>query len=304
MENWNDLKLVLAIRRAGSLTGGAKALGINHSTAFRRLNTLEERLGARLFERLQNGTYLPTAAGETVATAAEAVETETEALDRDIAGLDRRLTGRLRITASETLSYRLLIGELAAFRAVHPGIVIDLMVDNRLLNLSRREADVALRVSRPREPDLFGRKLADIAWTVYGAPELVASLGARHTPGELATAPFIGWSSNSGAVATAEWVDATIADASIVYRTNSLINQLSAARAGIGLAALPCYLGDLEPGLVRALPEPLPLLERELWIVTHADLRKTARVRAFLELVGDGLAARRTLFSGANGATA
>lgn len=99
-------------------------------------------------------------------------------------------------------------------------------------------------------------------------------------------------------------MDATIADASIVYRTNSLINQLSAARAGIGLAALPCYLGDLEPGLVRALPEPLPLLERELWIVTHADLRKTARVRAFLELVGDGLAARRTLFSGANGATA
>lgn len=288
MDNWNDLKLVLAIRRAESLAGGAKALGINHSTAFRRLNALEESLGVRLFERMPSGTYLATPAGERMATTAELLETETASLDRDIVGQDHRLTGQLRVTSSETLAYRVLTGELARFRAAHPGIVVELLVDNRILNLSRREADVALRVARPREPELFGRKLADVAWAVYGTAEVAAKEGA----------PYIGWSIEANAVASAEWVHRNVAQDAIAYRTTSLVNQLAAARAGMGLAVLPCYLGDPEPGLVRALPGPIAELTSELWIVTHADLKRTARIRAFLEVVGEGLAAQRPLFAG------
>jgi DNA-binding transcriptional LysR family regulator len=288
MENWNDLKLVLAIRRAESLAGGAKVLGVNHSTAFRRLNALEESLGVRLFERMPSGTYLATPAGERMATTAELLETETASLDRDIVGQDHRLTGQLRVTSSETLAYRVLTGELARFRAAHPGIVVELLVDNRILNLSRREADVALRVARPREPELFGRKLADVAWAVYGTAEVAAQEGA----------PYIGWSIEANAVASAEWVHRNIAQDAIAYRTTSLVNQLAAARAGMGLAVLPCYLGDPEPGLVRALPGPIAELTSELWIVTHADLKRTARIRAFLEVVGEGLAAQRPLFAG------
>lgn len=295
MDDWNDLKLILAIARAGSLTGGAKALGINHSTAFRRLNALEDKIGVRLFERLQGGTYAPTAAGEQAATAAERVEGEATALDRDIAGRDHRLTGRLRVTSSETLAYRLLTAELAKFHGTHPGIVVELVIDNRVLSLSRREADIALRVTRPKEADLWGRKLADIAWTLFGTPDVVAG---RRRLRELVTGPFIGWGEEAAGIAAADWLAQAIDPSAVVYRSSSVVNQFSAARAGIGLALLPCYLGDGESGLQRALARPLAELTRELWIVTHADLRRTARVRAFFDLVGQGLAAQQRLFAG------
>jgi len=293
MENWNDLKLVLAIARAGTLGGGATTLSVNHSTAFRRLNALEEKLGVRLFERLPGGVYQATAEGEQVAATAERVETEADALSREVGGRDQRLTGALRVTSSETLAYSLLTMELARFRAVHPGIVVELVVDNRILSLGRREADIALRVTRPKEPDLFGRKLADIGWTVYGASSLVG-----HDSVDPAAFDFIGWGAEVVGIAAADWIDERIAPQRIVYRASSLINQFVAAKAGIGLVLLPCYLGDIEPGLRRVIAQPIPELTRELWIVTHGDLRKTARIRAFFDIVGDGLVAKSSLLRG------
>lgn len=291
MDDWNDLRLVLAIARRSSLTGAAADLGVNHSTAFRRLGALEERLGVRLFERLPGGVYAPTPAGERTAAAAERVETETAALDREILGRDARLTGRLRVTSSETLAYSLLTKHIGLFRAAHPGIAVELVIDNRILSLSRRESDVAIRVARPREGDLFGRKLADVGWTIYGTPDLVAG-------GGLEDGPFVGWEEGVTGVNAADWLAATIPADRFVYRTNSVVNQLVAARNGLGLAVLPCYLGDGETGLVRAVPEPIPALARELWIVTHADLKTTARVRAFFDIVGGGLVGERARLEG------
>jgi len=298
MDNWNDMKLVLAIARAETLSGGAAALGINHSTAFRRLNALEEKIGARLFERLPGGIYHATAEGERVATTAERVETEADALSRDVLGRDARLTGAMRVTSSETLAYSVLTTQLARFRLAHPGIVVELVIDNRVLNLSRREADIAVRVSRPKEPDLHGRKLADIAWTIYGAPELVSTQGTIAIDDQLLGRDFISWGAEVTGLAAPDWLADRVEASRIVYRSNSLINQFTAAKAGIGYALLPCYLGDVEPGLVRALETPAAVLTRELWIVTHADLRKTARVRAFFDIVGEGLASQGPLFSG------
>ena len=171
MDDWNDARLVLAVSRTGSLTAAAKVLRVDHSTVFRRLTALEARLGLHLFERGPGGAYRPTTAGVRAALAAERMEDEALGMARDLAGQDRRLTGRLRVTCSETLAYRLLTRHIARFRAVQPGIVVELVVDSRVLNLSRREADVALRVARPREGDLWGRKLADVAWTAYGAAD-------------------------------------------------------------------------------------------------------------------------------------
>lgn len=293
MDNWNDMKLVLAIARAGTLGGGAAELGVNHSTAFRRLNALEEKLGVRLFERLPGGVYQATAAGEQVAATAERVETEADALSREVAGRDQRLVGSLRVTSSETLAYSLLTAELARFRAAHPGIVVELVVDNRILSLSRREADIALRVTRPRELDLFGRKLADIGWTVYGAPSLVGD-----GPVDISAFDFVGWGEEVAGIAAADWINERVERPRIVYRASSLINQFVAAKAGMGLALLPCYLGDIDPGLRRVVDTPITELRRELWIVTHADLRKTARVRAFFSIVGDGLMAKSSLLRG------
>jgi molybdate transport repressor ModE-like protein len=151
MDDWNELRLVLAVQRAGSLTAAAVALGIDHSTAFRRLKALEERLGVRLFERLPGGAYEATEAGSRMAAGAERMEDEALALDRDISGRDHRLYGRLRVTSSETIAYSRLTTLIAAFRWAHPGIVVELTVDNRVFSLSRREADIALRPIRPKE---------------------------------------------------------------------------------------------------------------------------------------------------------
>ena len=299
MEDWNEPQLVLAVHRANSLTGAAKALDIDHSTAFRRLNALETRLGVRLFERLPGGAYQATSAGERMAAAAERMEDEALAIDRDIAGRDRRLSGRLRVTSSETLAYRKLTSHLATFRRTHPGIIVELVVDNRILNLSRREADIALRPMRPKEADLWGRKLADVAWTIYGAVAYLEERGgAISSPDDLGRHSLIGWEETAVGIMAADWLNRMVPGEAFVYRTNSLINQLIAAKAGIGLALLPCYLGDEDSDLARALPNPAPDLAGELWIVTHADLKRTARVRAFFNLVGEGLAREHNLFGG------
>jgi molybdate transport repressor ModE-like protein len=299
MKDWNDFRLVLAVHRAGTLAAAARVLGIDHSTAFRRLNALEARIGARLFERMPGGVYRATAAGDRTAVAAERMEGETLALDRDLVGQDHRLSGRVRITSSETLAYARLTHHLAAFRQVHPGIEIELIIDNRVLSLSRREADIALRPVRPKEGDLWGRKLADVAWGVYGAPALVETTGRLSGPDALRERPLLGWEQGAAGIRVADWLARAAPAAAFVYRTNSLVNQLTAARAGIGLAVLPCYLGDSEAGLVRALDAPLPELAGELWIVTHMDLKTTARVRAFFDIVGGALARESSLFQGA-----
>jgi DNA-binding transcriptional LysR family regulator len=301
MEDWNDLRLVLAVARAGALTGAAQALGIDHSTAFRRLKGLEERLGVRLFERLPGGAYEATEAGARMAAAAERMEDEALALDRAIAGVDHKPAGPLRVTCSETLAHARLTGHLAAFRRAYPGIVVELAIENRVLSLTRREADVALRPIRPREGELWGRKLAGVAWAVYGAPELVAALGPIGGFEGLGGCPMIGWERMTARIVAADWLDRAVPGASVVFRTASLVNQSVAARAGIGLALLPCYLGDGATGLVRALAEPVAEIAGELWIVTHADLKATARVRVFFEEVGGGLARERDLFEGARG---
>lgn len=298
MDDWNDARLVLAVARAGGLVAAAKVLRVDHSTVFRRLGVLEARLGP-LFEREPGGTYRPTAAGARAALAAERMEDEVLGLARDLAGQDRRLTGRLRVTCSETLAYQLLTSYVARFRVAHPGIVVELGVEGRMLNLSRREADVALRVSRPREGDLWGRKLADIAWTAYGSPALLAAAPPLAGPADLSRHPLIGWEEGTTGINAADWLAEAAPASAVVYRTGSLVNQFVAARAGIGLAVLPCYLGDPEPGLRRALPGgPVPALARELWIVTHQDLRRMGRVRAFFDAVAQGIEKDRVLIEG------
>jgi DNA-binding transcriptional LysR family regulator len=141
-----------------------------------------------------------------------------------------------------------------------------------------------------------------VAWAVYGAPELVAELGALGGVGELGRCPVIGWERTTARIVAADWLERTVPAGSVVFRTASLVNQSVAARAGMGLALLPCYLADADPGLVRALAEPVAEIEGELWIVTHADLKGTTRVRAFFEAVGEGLARERDLFEGARAA--
>lgn len=299
LNDWNEPRMVLAVAREGNLVRAAKTLGVDHSTVFRRLNTLEKKLGTLLFERIPGGAYQLTSVGERMAAAAECMEDEALAFERDVAGRDRHLSGLLRVTSAETLAYRVLTPHLAAFRKAHPGIVVEFAIDNRILNLSRREADVALRPQRPKEGDLWGRKIAGVAWAVYCARAYLDSNRFKISNFKhLSRHPLIGWDEEAPRFGAADWLEQTATANAFVYRTASLVNQLLAAKAGIGLAVLPCYLGDPEPDLARVVAKPISELAAELWIVTHTDIRNTTRVRAFFDFVCGRLAKERDLFEG------
>ncbi len=284
---WDDLRLGLAVARAGNLVAASAALGVNHSTVFRRLNALEKDLGAKLFERLAAG-YQPTEAGHRLIAAAELMEEQALALDRELSGCDTRLSGKLRVTASETMGFRILTDEIAAFRKQHPGILVELAVDNRVYDLSRREADVALRATRPEQGDLFGRKLIDIRWAMFGSADYLKANSAPVTLKTLGKHQMIGWAEQAAPTKAAQWIAARVPQDAIGYRTSGLINQFMAARAGIGLAVLPTYLAAADPALKRVMG-PLKDLVTDLWLVTHRSLKDTARVRAFMSIVGEGV---------------
>jgi DNA-binding transcriptional LysR family regulator len=184
---------------------------------------------------------------------------------------------------------------VAQFHAAHPRIQLVLSIDNRMLDLGRREADIALRVRRPTDANLFGRRLTGVAWALYGGLQhgnLRREGGAYNFSRE----SVIGWE-EPARIAAGDWIAANVPSDRIFYRSNSLVNQLMAVRAGLGIALLPCYLADADDRIRRisgVLPEPAS----ELWIVTHEDLRNTARIRAFLTLIGDAIVAARRQFEG------
>lgn len=282
---WQDLRLVLAIGAEGTLTGAARTLGIDHSTAFRRLGALEARLGVRLFDRARDG-YAPTPAGEAAIASAVRMDGELAELERRLAGEDLRPSGSVRITTTDTL-VDVLAPVFAAFRDAFPDIVLEVVVTNAFLTLTRRDADVAIRPTR-RPPDhLVGRRTVAIATAVYGAP-------GRGDPDRPA---WIGADDSLAHLGSAQWMRANVPDGGVVLRSNTLMGMLAAARAGIGIAALPCFLADPDPGLRRVMPI-LPELETELWLLTHPDLKRVARIRALLDFAAERIAERRALFEG------
>jgi DNA-binding transcriptional LysR family regulator len=294
--DWDDYRLVLAVAEGGSLMAAARRLAVVQSTAFRRLNALEQRLGVRLFERLAGG-YVPSAAGRRVIAAAERMREAADAAERAVTGLDASLSGTVRATAADSVGHALLVAPVARFLAAHPSLAVEVAIENRILALSRREADVALRAQRVTEPELVGRRLSGIAWTVYAARAYATRHGAPRAPAELARHRLIGWDETSASSPALGWLERAAGGKAPVYRANSIVNQLRAVEAGIGLALLPCFLGDRSPGLMRIMPPP-PDLTRELWIATHRDLRRTARVRAFTEFVGAAIMRERPLLEG------
>lgn len=282
-----DLRTLLAIAREGTLAGAARRLRVNHSTVFRRLGAIEARLGTRLFER-QGGSYVTTAAGEDLLRTAERVEAEVEALERRLSGQDLRLTGSLRLTAPDDVAEVLVMPLLTQFRHAYPEITVELAVDNRMLNLTRREADIAVRPTRQPPEILAGRRIAGLASAVYRATGRGRQVDAR----------WVAWEEGGGPPLVARWLAAQVDRHAIVYRSNSMLNQASAARAGLGRAVLPCFLGDSDARLQR-LGDPLPELTVELWLLTHPDLQRTARIRALLDFLYEGLRRQRPLLEAA-----
>lgn len=285
-QDWDDLRLFLAVARAGSLSGAARSLGVTHSTVFRRIGAFEARLGVRLFDRLPGG-YALTAAGEEMRDSVTRIEEEISALALKVTGQDQRPHGTIRITTTDLLAVGVLPRHIAAFRAEWPGIEIEVIVADTVLDLTRREADVALRLGNPGQETLVGRRVGRLAFAAYAA--------ADRPLGDPAEGDWIGYGSAHGPLSRnlARWWP----DARQVYRTNSIIAAHAGAKAGIGLAALPCVIADCDPSLIRAaaLPEDFML---DLWLLIHEDLRQTARIRLFLDFMATALAADADLLEG------
>lgn len=291
---WDDFRLVRAIAQTGALAGAAETLGVNHSTVFRRLGTLETQLGTRLFERSRAG-YVATPTGEEMVRMADRMAEEVVAVERRITGRDLRPSGELRVTTNDILLTHMLTPIFAGFHAALPEIRLDVAVSNQSLNLSKRDADVAIRASNHPGDTLVGRRIATIAWAVYGRPDMLGS--TRLEARDLRRHQWIGFSDGLGTIKPAKWLRERVGDDQLVYRVNTVLGLAEAAAAGMGLAVLPCFVGATIPGLVR-LMEPDPEMEAGLWLLTHPDIRSTARVRSFMEHVGRELARLRPRIEG------
>jgi len=290
--NWNDLNLVLAICRSGSLSGAARSLGVNHSTVFRRLNAIEKDLQVRLFERQASG-YLMTEAGEAVKGSAERIDEEVVTLSRELLGRDLRLQGAIRITAPEGVALRLLTPQLASFCQLHPDITIDLVVSSSTLRLSHREADVAVRATRTPPDSSIGREVCKFRFSMYASPDYVADNRDKALEEHF-------WVMPDDAIdffPSALWRKKIYPKPKIVYSSNNTMAIVEAAKAGLGVAPLPCFLGDSESGLVRVIapPEELTL---SLWVLIHPDLRHTARVRELMAFLIESLAEQKAAMEG------
>lgn len=299
MKDWDDIRFFLAVAREGTMSGGAKLLGVNQSTVSRRIVALEERYGTRLLEKLPTG-YVLTPAGETLIRSAESIEEEMANIDRQILGQDSQLMGSIHITTVDTLAQKLLAPMLTKFLFNHPEIEIELSATYDPVSLSKREADVALRASKNPPENLVGRRLAKAAYAIYGSNAYLDKMmefhALQHMDLQDEESPFnwIGWDDE---MTKEKWLGPGYPKSRVRCRVNSISTMFETVRAGMGLAQMPCFMGDADSSLRRLSNSPIetPL---DIWLLTHADLRQTAKIRVFMDFLSEEIMKKKDLIEG------
>lgn len=289
MFEWDDARHFLAIHRKGSLSAAAKQLGVNQSTVGRRLLSLEEELGAKLFVRTRDG-YRIAPAGERLLPHAERMEDEATAIAREVSGQVTTLTGTVRVTAGDLFGSRLVAPILAEFHGRYPDIDLELDTSSSVRSLTKREADVAVRVGGIVEHDVAARKVEEFATAPYASKAYLAARG-RPRGDDWAGHDFVGFSEDLARFPESRWLEARAAKGRVVFRARATLAQLQVTLAGMGIGMLPCYAADAEPELVRLVP-PAQLLRATMWIVVHEDLRQAARIRTCADFLAERLRAQ------------
>ena len=285
---WSDLRFFLAVARAGRLTVAAARLSVEHSTVSRRLAALEASLGAKLFDRRPHG-YGLTAAGERLLAAAEGMETLALAAQGEIGGADLGVAGTVRIGAPDGFGTFFLAPRIAALADLHPELDIQLLAMPRLFSLSKREADIAISLSRPKEGRLHARKLADYRLGLYAARAYLEETGPIESRAALTRHPFVGYVDDLIYAPELDYVPLVGKDIRVRLKSSSLVAQLTATQSGAGVCVLPCFMADRfrgpgPEGLVPVLASEVGLT-RAFWLLTHTDTRDLARIRVAADFI-------------------
>jgi DNA-binding transcriptional LysR family regulator len=285
--NWDDLRYFAEVVRSGNVSQAGERIGVNQSTVSRRIASLESQLGKTLFDRTSNG-WVITPTGETIVTFAEQMATKVNDIQRKVEIDSDEVSGLVRITCVDVCVKRFMLPVIRDFKQVHPNVDIELISDIEPLNLAAREADVALRGTNAPPPNLVGKRIGTLTFHVYGHVALFKN-GLPEQP------PCITWIGDGNTLSP--WIKKNFPKVKRAYRTNSIAVMYDMCKAGLGLAQLSCAIADEVEELIRI---PVEYVEPGfgLWVLSHVDLRTTARVRIFRDFLVEYLTKELDLIEG------
>lgn len=293
--DWDDLKYFLAIAEEGSMSAAAKKLHVSQPTLSRRLATLEERTGSELFHRSRSGQTL-TNLGEQIYSHALHMRDDVFAVERLITGHDTTLSGTVTISCIETIGARWLVKRMVPFHKEYPGITIDIKIDNSTSDLLRREADIALRMYRPQQNDLIAKRTITMNYAYYASKSYIEEYGTpmrlRALQGHKVILPHDEILAHTSRTQRPRQIDADI-----VFRSNNFMALEAAVSQGLGFGACSCLTADANPDLVRLFDDRV-IFSSEIWLVSHSELKRSARIRSMYDYLGDLLQANKAAFEG------
>ena len=295
--DWNDVRFFLAVARAGTTLGAARALGVNQTTVARRVAVLEQSLGLTLFDRRMAG-YALTEAGCGLQDTAEQVETAAVAVAAQAGAMRRCVSGVIRVTTNEGLANGIMAPALSQYHDQNPSVRIDLVVDERRLDLTRGAADVALRTGdRPQENGLVARRLLSLGVALYCSRRYAEQCGQPDSVECLAHHRVIGVEGPVSAVNCFVWLHAHVPEKAIVTRISSITNLIASVRSGLGVTVMPCFLADPDSSLIRCTG-PIDGIASDVWLVMREDQRHVPRVRSFVDFLADYVIGQKPLLTG------
>ena len=297
MLDWDDLKHFLAVARKGSTLAAAKSLGVSQSTVHRRVQALEKRLGRQLVKRNPTG-YQLTELGEEMRSYAQGVEDAVAAFERRLAADEKEPVGTVRVTCPEAVGYRLMRSRLPdKFNALFPALQVEFVMTDKLVDLAKGHADIAIRAAAPTDNALIGRKIAASPWAVYASRSYVHRHGSPTRKEDINRHTVIRFDGEMSDHSAARWLHSAAPKARIAAHATSLPTMLLAVKSGIGIAPLPVIVGENESDLLRLLG-PLPDLTTQFYLLMHQDFKRTPRVRAFFDFLVDEVKSVRSILEG------
>ncbi len=295
INSWEDLRCFLAVADSGSLSSAARQLRLSQPTMGRRIKALEKYLDARLFSQTSNG-YSLTSLGMHVYEQAQQMEQAVLSIERRVRGEEEALVGRVSISTTECIAVSWLVGQIPEFNRRYPGIEIEVDTSIKLLNLFRRETDIALRVGNPGSEKLVGRRLGEVTFGLYGSEHYLAEHGVPARLSELPNHIIVESVGEIANLAQVRLLRQVSSGATMPIRCNHLLTQLALARTGLGLIVIPKYVTGFIPELRRILPDQFDL-KLDLWILTHRDLKDAARFRTVREFIAEAVQRDHAIFT-------